>query len=196
MRFLGICLLALGALYAQERGRGAGPPAPIKVAIPAFPDGGAIPVKYARSQTGNVSPAIEWSGVPQGAVTLALVLRDPDVPAQKGPDDTLHWLIYNIPAAATGLPENVPHDVNLADGSVQLKYTEGVPRLAVGTTGYFGPSPPPTPQPVLHHYVFELYALDTKLDASLQSREAVLNAMTGHVLARGAYFATYTNPPR
>ena len=53
---------------------------------------------------------------------------------------------------------------------------------------------PPTPVPVLHHYIFELYALDVKLDPALDSREGLMKAMAGHVLAKGAYFATYTNP--
>jgi Raf kinase inhibitor-like YbhB/YbcL family protein len=191
-------LAALGLLAAQERG-GAGRgrprvPAPIRITIPAFPDGGNIPPKYANTPAGSLSPAIEWSGVPEGAVTLALIVHDADVPPLKGADDTLHWVIFNIPASATGLPEGVPHDEMLADGSVQLKYVEGVPRLAIGKIGYFGPSPPPTPSPVTHHYVFDLYALDTKLDPALNSRDGLMKAMSGHVLAKGAYFALYANP--
>ena len=199
-RFLtkvGVLLIAgSGTMLAQRPNV----PAPIKITIPAFPDGGAIPGKYANSPAGSVSPAIEWTGVPDSAVTLALVLHDADVPSRPspsagpGPDDTLHWAIFNIPVKATGLPEGVPHNQMLEDGSVQLKYAAGVPRLAIGKIGYFGPSPPPTPVPVLHHYIFELYALDVKLDPALDSREGLMKAMAGHVLAKGAYFATYTNP--
>jgi|SRR5581483_5682353 len=191
---------------AAQEGPGAGRgrpvvPAPIKITIPAFADGGAIPQKYANTPAGSISPAIEWSGVPESAVTLALILHDADVPSRAsatatgaGPDDTLHWAIFNIPAKATGLAEDVPHNQMLDDGSVQLKYLAGVPRLAIGKIGYFGPSPPPTAVPVLHHYIFDLYSLDLKLDPSLNSREDLTKAMTGHVLAKGAYFATYTNP--
>lgn len=190
-------LPALGLLAAQERGgTGRGRPAvpaPIRITIPAFPDGGNIPPKYANTPAGSLSPAIEWSGVPEGTVTLALIVHDADVPPLRGPDGTLHWVIFNIPAAAAGLPEGVPHDLMLADGSVQLKYVEGVPRLAIGKIGYFGPSPPPTPQPVTHHYLFDLYALDTKLDPALNSRDEIMKAMSGHVLAKGVYFALYAN---
>jgi Raf kinase inhibitor-like YbhB/YbcL family protein len=200
-----------GTLSAQDApnvGRGRpGIPTPIKIIIPAFPDGGVIPPKYANTPAGSVSPAIEWSAAPEATVTLALILHDADVPsrvtgssaagsgpAASGPDDTLHWAIFNIPATASGLPEGVPHDVMLQDGSIQLKYVDGVPRLAIGKIGYFGPSPPPSPLPVTHHYIFDLYALDAKLDPTLNSRESLMKAMLGHVLAKGAYFALYANP--
>ncbi len=129
-------------------------------------------------------------------------MHDADVPSRvtgssaagSGPDDTLHWAIFNIPATASGLPEGVPHDVMLQDGSIQLKYVEGVPRLAIGKIGYFGPSPPPSPLPVTHHYIFDLYALDAKLDPTVNSRESLMKAMVGHVLAKGVYFGLYANP--
>jgi Raf kinase inhibitor-like YbhB/YbcL family protein len=214
-RVLSICglgfWLALGGIQgtraapqeAANVGRGRpGVPTPLKITIPAFPDGGVIPAKYANTPAGSISPAIEWSGVPEAAVTLALILHDADVPsrpaasssAASDPDDTLHWVIFNIPARAAGLPEGVPHDLMIEDGSVQLKYVEGVPRLAVGKIGYFGPSPPPSPSPVLHHYIFEVYCLDAKLDPSLNSRERLTRAMAGHVLAKGVYFGVYANP--
>jgi Raf kinase inhibitor-like YbhB/YbcL family protein len=193
---------------AAKAGRGRpGIPTPMKITIPAFPDGGDIPPKYANTPAGSISPAIEWSAAPEATMTLALILHDADVPSRvagsgtagsspavSGPDDTLHWAIFNIPATASGLPEGVPQDVMLQDGSIQLKYVEGVPRLAIGKIGYFGPSPPPSPLPVTHHYIFDLYALDAKLDATLNSRESLMKAMVGHVLAKGVYFAVYANP--
>jgi Raf kinase inhibitor-like YbhB/YbcL family protein len=191
----------LGAQEAEKAVRGRPSiPAPVKIIIPAFPDGAAIPPKYANTPAGSVSPAIEWSGVPEATVTLALILHDADVPSRvtgasgAGPDDTLHWAIFNIPATASGLPEGVPHDVMLQDGSIQLRYVEGVPRLAIGKIGYFGPSPPPSPLPVMHHSIFDLYALDAKLDPSVNSRESLMKAMVGHVLAKGVYFGSYANP--
>jgi Raf kinase inhibitor-like YbhB/YbcL family protein len=203
---LGLTLVAgLGTMAAQEGGNvGRGRPrvpTPIQITIPAFPDGGMIPPKYANTPAGSTSPAIEWSGVPDTAVTLALILHDADVPSRpvasssagSGPDDTLHWAIFNIPAKVARLPEGVPHNQTLEDGSVQLKYVEGVPRLAIGKIGYFGPSPPPTAVPVLHHYIFELYSLDVKLDPSLNLREDLIRAMAGHVLAKGVYFGVYAN---
>ena len=193
----------MAAQDAEKVGRSRpGIPTPVKITIPAFPDGGVIPPKYANTPAGSVSPAIEWSAAPEATVTLALILHDADVPsrpagstaAASDPDDTLHWVIFNIPAGAAGLPEGVPHDPMLEDGSVQLKYVEGVPRLAIGKIGYFGPSPPPSPLPVLHHYIFEIYCLDAKLDPSLNSRERLTSAMAGHVLAKGVYFGVYANP--
>ena len=198
----------MAAQEAEKAGRGRpNIPTPIKITIPAFPDGGTIPPKYANAPAGSVSPAIEWSATPAATVTFALILHDADVPsrvtgshtaasgpAASGPDDTLHWAIFNIPATASGLPEGVPHDVMLQDGSIQFKYVAGVPRLAIGKIGYFGPSPPPSPLPVTHHYIFDLYALDAKLDDTLNSRESLMKAMAGHVLAKGVYFAVYANP--
>ena len=195
----------MGAQEAEKAGRGRPAiPAPIKITIPAFPDGAVIPSKYANTPAGSVSPAIEWNGAPQATVTVAVILHDADVPSRvtgvsgagpvvSGPDDTLHWAIFNIPASASGLPEGVPHDVMLQDGSIQLKYVDGVPRLAIGKIGYFGPSPPPSPLPVTHHYIFDLYALDAKLDPTLNSRESLMKAMVGHVLAKGVYFGLYAN---
>lgn len=195
----------MGAQEAEKVGRGRPAiPAPIKITIPAFPDGAVIPSKYANTPAGSVSPAIEWNGAPQATVTVAVILHDADVPSRvtgvsgagpvvSGPDDTLHWAIFNIPASASGLPEGVPHDVMLQDGSIQLKYVDGVPRLAIGKIGYFGPSPPPSPLPVTHHYIFDLYALDAKLDPTLNSRESLMKAMVGHVLAKGVYFGLYAN---
>jgi Raf kinase inhibitor-like YbhB/YbcL family protein len=203
----------MGAQEADKLGRGRpGIPTPVKITIPAFPDGGFIPAKYANTPAGSVSPAIEWSAAPEATVSLALILHDADVPSRVtgsgaagsgpavygsavyGSDDTLHWAIFNIPATASGLPEGVPHEVMLQDGSIQLKYVGGVPRLAIGKIGYFGPSPPPSPLPVTHHYIFDLYLLDAKLDSTLDSRESLMKAMVGHVLAKGVYFGLYANP--
>jgi hypothetical protein len=94
-----------GAGGGRGGGRGGGIPAPLKITIPAFPDGGAIPAKYgcAAGTNANISPAIQWSGAPAGAATITLILHDPDVSI--GAEDVLHWAIFNIPATATGLPE-------------------------------------------------------------------------------------------
>jgi len=193
-----LIFVSLVTLAAQDAPKRPVIPAPMKITIPAFPDGGLIPAKYANMPAGSMSPAIEWSEVPQAALTIALILHDADVPfplaaAGSGTGDILHWAIFKIPAKSAGLPEAVPHDLMLEDGSVQFKYAEGVPRLAIGKIGYFGPSPPPTPAPVPHHYVFDFYALDSKLDPALNSREDLIKAMAGHVLAKGVYFGIYAN---
>ncbi|HWE52997.1 MAG TPA: YbhB/YbcL family Raf kinase inhibitor-like protein [Bryobacteraceae bacterium] len=181
--------LGLGVIAAQDRGgrgqgrggRGGGIPAPLKITIAAFPDGGAIPAKYgcAGGSNANISPAIQWSGAPEGAQTIALILHDPDVAI--GGDDVLHWAIYNIPASANGLPENVPAKAMLDDGAMQIKN--------IGQSiGYFNPCPPP---PTTHHYMFEFYALDSKLDGAIESRADLLKAMNGHIRAKGVYFGLF-----
>ena len=181
---------SLGTLAAQEAGRaggrgrggrGGGIPAPLKITITAFSDGGAIPAKYGCSNgtNANISPAIQWSGAPADAQTVALILHDPDVAI--GGDDVLHWAIFNIPAAANGLPENVPAMETLENGATQLKN--------IGqSVGYFNPCPPP---PTTHHYLFEFYALDTKLDPGIATRADLIKAMTGHIRAKGLYVGLF-----
>lgn len=183
MRLFTICLCAaLSALQASAQGRGRGGlPVPLKVKIPGFSDGGAIPTTYGCTggKNANLSPAINWSGAPDGTKSFALIMHDTDL--QLGAEDVLHWAIFNIPGTATGLPEGVPAKTPAEDGSVQL---QNVGR----STGYFNPCPPP---PTLHHYIFEIYALDQMLDASIAHRADLLNAMAGHVKAKGTYIGTY-----
>jgi hypothetical protein len=155
--------------------------APIKITIPAFTDGGAIPSTYgcAAGKNANLSPAIEWSNLPAGTETITLILHDPDL--QIGADDVLHWAIFNIPASANGLPQGVPAEATLPDGAAQL---QNVGR----SIGYFNPCPPP---PTTHHYLFEFYALDQKLDPSIASRADLMKAMVGHVKGKGIYIGTF-----
>jgi Raf kinase inhibitor-like YbhB/YbcL family protein len=183
--------LGLGIVAAQDAGRGGGRgrggggrggiPAPLKISIPAFADGGAIPAKYGCSNgaNANISPAIQWSGAPDGTTSIALILHDPDVAI--GGDDVLHWAIFNIPATANGLPEGVPAKAMLDDGSVQINNIGG-------SIGYFNPCPPP---PTTHHYLFEFYALDTKLDPAPANRADLLKAMVGHIRAKGIYIGLF-----
>lgn len=177
-------IFALGAAYAQNaggRGRGPGIPPPLKVTIPGFSDGGSIPTTYGCSagKNPNLSPAINWSGAPEGTQSFAVILHDTDL--QMGPEDVLHWAIYNIPGTATGLPEGVPVKDKLDDGSAQLQ------NIGRGN-GYFNPCPPP---PTVHHYIFEVYALDAKIDPAPANRADLLKAMVGHVRAKGTYVGTY-----
>ncbi len=183
-----VTIAGLGTLAAQDGGRGRGRggrgggiPAPLKITIAAFPDGGAIPAMYgcANGKNANISPAIQWSGAPAGTETIALILHDPDVAI--GGDDVLHWAIFNIPANANGLPEGVPAKETLDNGAMQLKN--------IGQSiGYFNPCPPP---PTTHHYLFEFYALDAKLDPAPASRADLLKAMAGHIKAKGLYVGLF-----
>jgi Raf kinase inhibitor-like YbhB/YbcL family protein len=176
-------LLALGLVPALGQDKGnqtkAPPPPGLALSSSAFKDGDVIPDKYTQSAgPAAVSPKLEWTNVPNGTVTFALILHDPDVALQKKTDDVLHWMVFNIPGTARELPESVPaSSAMLADGTMQAKNLRGA-------VGFMGPGAPPAGP--YHHYTFELFALDTKLDLSADAtRVDVLNAMQGHILGKG-----------
>ena len=161
-------------------GRGPATP-PLIMTSPAWEDGGVIPKKYTQAAEGGaaVSPELRWSQVPPGTQSFVLLMHDPEPVLNKGSKmDITHWLIWNIPGASTGLPENVAQG-ELPDGSRQV---------SLRSNAYMGPGAPAGPY---HHYTFELYALDTKLDVpqgtpqqAADTRTAVINAMDGHVLGK------------
>jgi len=136
----------------------------------AFPQGGEIPRKYTCSGE-DVSPALSWSGAPQGARSLALIVDDPDAPSGA----FTHWIVYDLPAGARQLPENVPYTSDPSGGGHQG-------RNDFRRVGYGGPCPPPGKP---HRYFFKLYALDSTLNLPAgASRQEVERAMHGHVLAQ------------
>jgi Raf kinase inhibitor-like YbhB/YbcL family protein len=147
----------------------------------AFADGAEIPVKYSCDGE-NVSPPLDWSEVPTGTASFALILDDPDAPVGV----FTHWVIFNLPPDAHGLSEAVPKDDKLASGALQGKIGSG----GIGyPIGYFGACPPKgTP----HHYRFTLYALDKSLDlAAGASKDQVLQAIEGHILAQSQLVGLY-----
>lgn len=173
---------------SQQPTGGGQPPRPaMTLTTAAFPDGGQIPVKY--SQAGEqVSPALTWSNAPPGTQSFVLHMHDPDVARNRTTEDQVHWLVWNIPGTATALPEGVPQGPQLKDGSHQISASGPV---------YRGPGAPAT-GPV-HHYTFELYALDTKLDVqpgadAWESRTKVWQAMNGHVLGKAVYVGLFRRP--
>jgi Raf kinase inhibitor-like YbhB/YbcL family protein len=134
----------------------------------------------------EMSPALAWSDVPDGIASFVLIVHDPDAAVGNGTDDILHWLLWNIPAAATSLPERVPRGSQLADGTRQISVTG---------PNYRGPGAPASGP--AHHYTFELFALDTMLDvppvgaSPSQTRAAVLAAMAGHVRGKAVYLGLF-----
>lgn len=172
---------------AQGGGQTAPAPPPMTMSISAFPDGGVIPDKYTQASD-QTSPAISWTNVPPGTVTFLLHMHDMEVSRNHTTDDQLHWLVWNIPGTATGLPEGVPKGAQLANGAFQLSASGQV---------YRGPGAPASgPR---HHYTFELFALDTKLDIqpgpdAFETRTAVLKAIQGHILGKAVYMGLFHRP--
>jgi Raf kinase inhibitor-like YbhB/YbcL family protein len=143
----------------------------------AFDHESAIPSKHSCDGA-DVSPAISWSEPPGGTRSFALIMDDPDAPA----GTWVHWVIYNIPAQARNLAENVPKQPELKDGSRQGRNDFRKP-------GYGGPCPP---RGGPHRYYFKLYALDTMLNLSSGATKAeVEGAMKGHILAQAELMGRY-----
>ncbi|MBD3348622.1 MAG: YbhB/YbcL family Raf kinase inhibitor-like protein [Candidatus Eisenbacteria bacterium] len=128
----------------------------------------------------DVSPPLQWKNLPQGTVSLALVMDDPDaVPVAGKVWD--HWILYNIPARAVSLAEGISSEEDLPGGAHNGRGSSRV--------GYQGPCPPPGQ---VHTYVFRGYALDTILDLpGGATKEQVLEAIDGHVLASARLTAKY-----
>lgn len=176
-----ICALAAGC----GGGRITTPPAPtapeqavgtLTLTSTAFVAGGAIPRKYTCDGE-DVSPPLEWGAPPSGTRSLALIMDDPDAPA----GTWAHWLLYNIPSDARGLPEGIAPDAVRPDGSRHGKNSWG-------NFGYGGPCPPSGQ----HRYFFRVYALDTTLDlAAGVGKAQLLAAISGHILAQGELMGTY-----
>jgi Raf kinase inhibitor-like YbhB/YbcL family protein len=174
-------LMIAGLALAQNMGRGGGKKGPsgpgLTLTTTAWEDGAVIPSKFTGSDPHAVSPKLDWTNVPANTVSFALIMHDPDVALQKHVEDFLHWAAFNIPGDAHGLPEGVPNDPTLPDGTIQLKNRNVV--------GYRGPGAPAAGP--LHHYVIELYALDTKLELNADAtRDDLLKAMDGHVLGKAS----------
>jgi Raf kinase inhibitor-like YbhB/YbcL family protein len=146
----------------------------------AFPANGAIPARY-TCEGDDVSPPLAWSGSPAGTRSYALIVDDPDAPDPAAPRTTwVHWVLYDLPASATALPE-------AAKGATLPAGTrEGVNDWR--RTGYGGPCPPIG----RHRYFHKLYALDATLsDLGRPTKAALEKAMHGHVLAQATLVGTY-----
>lgn len=145
----------------------------------AFEDGGMIPSKYTCEGDRTINPPLAISGVPEGAVSLALIMDDPDVPTERHESGIFdHWVLFNIPPATAGIAEG-----------------EGAGTSGANTAGrnaYTGPCPPLEYMPNEHRYFFKLYALDTMLDLREgATKSEVEDAMQGHVVAQTQLMGRY-----
>jgi Raf kinase inhibitor-like YbhB/YbcL family protein len=150
------------------------------VSSPAFQPNGAIPRQYTCDGK-DVSPPLSWSGVPAQAKSLALIVDDPDAPDPRAPQMTwVHWVLYDIPVSATGLPEGV------RPGDLPRGTREGANDWQ--RTGYGGPCPPVG----RHRYFFKLYALSEALpDLGRPTKAQLEKAMQGKIVARAEVVGTY-----
>lgn len=148
-----------------------------KLSSTAFAEGDPIPQKYSCDGEDS-SPPMQWTDPPEGTMSFTLIADDPDAPV----GTWVHWVLYNLPADTRSLPEAFPSDADLPDGS---KNGENSWRRI----GFGGPCPPGG----THRYFFKLYALDLNLDmASGATKEQLLQAMEGHILAKSELMGTYT----
>jgi len=172
-----IAAVALGAAccaMAEEKSM------TLRIASTAFAPDGAIPAVH-TCEGKDLSPPLAWSGAPAGTRSFGLIVDDPDAPDPAAPQTTwVHWVLYDIDAAATGLPEGAR--------AAQLPAGTREGRNDWGRTGYGGPCPPIG----LHRYFHKLYALDTVLpDLERPDKAALEKAMKGHILAQAQLVGTY-----
>jgi Raf kinase inhibitor-like YbhB/YbcL family protein len=153
----------------------------MEITSPAFEHYGKIPKLYTCDGT-DISPPLSWSDVPEDAKSLVLIVDDPDAPDPTSPKMTwVHWLIYNLPADSTGLPENYNSEtLSSADVGVGVNDWK--------RNNYGGPCPPIGE----HRYFYKLYALDTPLEQmDNPTKSDILQAMENHVLASAELVGIY-----
>ncbi len=150
----------------------------IHVTTRSFPEGGRIPERYTGGA--GVAPELQWTGVPRGTQEIVVLCEDPDAPL---PKPFVHWAVYGLPASTTSLPENIERGATLSGGARQGKNS-------LGEDGFTGPKPPRGHG--LHHYHFQVFALDARLPVGPGAdRDALVDAMQGHVIAAGETVGTY-----
>jgi len=149
----------------------------LTLSSPAFHAGAVIPTPH-TCDAANLSPALSWSGVPAGTQRFALIADDPDAPG----GTWVHWVLYDVPAQSTDLPQGVPATDTLSNGAMH-----GVNDFR--KVGYGGPCPPPGKP---HRYVFKLYALDAPTNLKPRATKAeVLRAINGHIVGQAELVGRY-----
>ena len=172
-------VLLLGCTLTACRGDSVDPAAPatMQIGSPDFAPGQFIPAQFACGGA-DVSPTLHWSMPPAGTQSQVLILSDPDAPL----GTFTHWILYNVPPTATAIAGHIAQTAQLPDGSMQAKND-------ADSIGYFGPCPPGH---ATHRYFFRVYALNAPLPlAPGASKHQVLEAMRGHVLAKGEFMSRY-----
>jgi Raf kinase inhibitor-like YbhB/YbcL family protein len=163
-------------------------PAPLTVTSPTLVAGQSVPRQHTADGE-NISPSLQWNGAPPATKSFAIVCDDPDVPI---PGGFVHWVIYNIPATALGVPENLPIDPAAPMPAAIAGAVQGLSGFKRPI--YRGPAPPPGKP---HHYHFTVYALDVAGLAPGLTKAQLVEAIQGHVIGQGELVAIYERqPPR
>jgi len=170
-------VLALAGLSAC----GEGGKSMFQLTSPAFKHKATIPKAY-TCEGRDASPELHWSGQPAKTRSFSLIMDDPDAPM----GTWVHWVLYDIPAGYASLPEDVPKQERVLE-SAKHGASWGIETFS--RAGYGGPCPPPGKT---HRYMFKLYALDVVLGLPARvTKEALLKAMKGHILAQSELIGTY-----
>jgi Raf kinase inhibitor-like YbhB/YbcL family protein len=158
------------------------PPSRFKLSSPAYAEFSMIPTQYTCADPNAASPGIQWTNPPNNTASFAVIFHDTDAAPAKGTMDVTHWIFWNIPATSSQVTAAIKVDAT-PDGIQQGKNVRGV-------NGFQPPCPPVGGTP--HHYTFELYALDQKLDiVAGATRADLLKAMDGHVIGKATYAALF-----
>ena len=190
-----VLILAFGGVVAaapaqlQAQGRVQSPR--LRLTIPSFSDAGTIPSQFTCYAEGGidmaVSPPLQWAYAPEDTGSFVLMLTGPENHRRGSHTVAFFWGRWNIPASATQLAEGQPRGVEQADGSRHMESDDGI-------LGYDPPCAPPGAGPI--HYQYKLYALDEMLDLPADAtREAVLQAMDGHILRASVYYGKLERLP-
>jgi Raf kinase inhibitor-like YbhB/YbcL family protein len=174
------------AITSPEMAVAQAAPAALTVTSPTLVAGQSVPRQHTADGE-NISPAIQWRGAPPSTRSFALVCDDPDVPI---PGGFVHWVVYNIPGTATGLPENLPIDPAAAMPATIAGTIQGLSGFKRPI--YRGPAPPPGKP---HHYHFTVYALDVAGLPPGLTRAQLVETMQGHIIGQGELVAVYERKP-
>jgi Raf kinase inhibitor-like YbhB/YbcL family protein len=184
-----------GDARGGARGRGAPAIQTMTLTTTAWPDGGMIPLRYTQVG-GEISPGLQWSAAPQGTVSYVVTFHDADTVVANSTDGLLHWMLWNIPATTTNITPGQPDGFELENG---------IRQISASGSRYRGPGAPAAGP--LHHYILELYALDTTLDVKVPPqgpqdpnpnvqtiRTSIMQGMVGHVRGKASYVGLFHRP--
>src|SRR6202162_4148431 len=172
----------MASVAAQQQAAPPPPPSKFKLMSSAYTEGSMIPTQFSCADPNAASPALSWTNPPNNTMSFAVIMHDTDAAPMKGTMDVTHWIFWGIPASSTSVAAGIKPDSS-PDGIMQ-----GVNIRKVN--GYQPPWPPPGATP--HHYIFEIYALDAKVDLPAGSvRADLLKAMDGHVIGKSTYVGMF-----